>query len=54
MGHLQSLNGYSIYCIAFYPETDQYCGSGGMFDQPARFVKEHQGDIGIFCFWSRE
>lgn len=40
-----------LHCIILVTATDPACGSGGMFCQSARFVKEHQGnvrDISIF------
>lgn len=40
-----------LNCIIYRTATDPECGSGGMFCQLTRFVREHQGnvrDISIF------
>jgi type I restriction enzyme M protein len=37
---------------------DPACGSGGMFEQPGRFIQEHAEDLGtepnVFCVWAGE
>ena len=44
----------SCNCIILDMATDPACGSGGMFCQSARFVKEHQGNIRDISVFGQE